>query len=70
MNAAKIILALTLLAGVAMTSFLTPTPSSAQSQPNYGPNSPGGGDTFGEPYSGTAAARGNQVAGRLPFAVD
>ena len=57
MNAAKIILALTLLAGVAMASFLTPTPSSAQSQPHYGPNSPGGGDTFGEPYSGTAAAR-------------
>ena len=55
MNATRIILALTLLAGVAATSFLTPTPSFAQSQPNYGPNSPGGGDTFGEPYSGTAA---------------
>ena len=55
MNAAKVILALTLLAGVAATGFLTPTPSLAQSQPNYGPNSPGGGDTFGEPY--TAAAR-------------
>jgi hypothetical protein len=38
MNAAKIILALTLLAGVAATSFLAPTPSVAQSQPNYGPN--------------------------------
>ena len=47
MNAAKIILALTLLAGVAATSFLAPTPSVAQSQPNYGPNSPGGDDTFG-----------------------
>ncbi len=57
MNAAKIILALTLLAGVTAISFLTPMPSFAQSQPNYGPNSPGGGDTFGEPYSGTAAAR-------------
>ncbi len=57
MNAAKIILALTLLAGVVATNFLTATPSFAQSQPNYGPNSPGGGDTYGEPYSGTAAAR-------------
>ena len=56
MNAAKILLALTLLAGVAATSFV-PTPSLAQSQPNYGPNSPGGGDTYGEPYSGSAAAR-------------
>ncbi len=57
MNAAKIILALTLLAGVAATNFLTATPSLTQSQPNYGPNSAGGGDTYGEPYSGTAAAR-------------
>ena len=56
MNTAKVILVLTLLAGVAATSFLTPAPSFAH-QPNYGPNSPGGGDTFGEPYSGTAAAR-------------
>jgi hypothetical protein len=48
---------LTLLAGVAATSVLTSTPSLAQSQPNYGPNSPGGGDTYGEPYSGSAAAR-------------
>jgi hypothetical protein len=55
MNTAKIIL--TLFAAVAATSLVTPTPSFAQSQPNYGPNSPGGGDTFGEPYSGTAAAR-------------
>jgi hypothetical protein len=29
----------------------------AQSQRNYGPNGPATGDTFGEPYSGTAAAR-------------
>lgn len=57
MNATKFILALILLASVAATSLLTPVPSFAQSQPNYGPNSPGGGDTFGEPYSGTAAAR-------------
>jgi hypothetical protein len=57
MSAAKIIPALTLLAGMMVTSCLAPTPSLAQSQPNYGPNSPGGGDTFGEPYSGTAAAR-------------
>ena len=56
MNTAKVILVLTLLAGVAATSFLTPAPSFAQSQPNYGPNSPGGGDTFGKPYSDTAAA--------------
>jgi hypothetical protein len=38
MNAAKIILALSLLAGVAATSVLTPAPSFAQSQANYGPN--------------------------------
>jgi hypothetical protein len=57
MNAAKILLAFTLLAGVAATSFVMPTPSHAQSQPTYGPNSPGGGDTYGEPYSGSAAAR-------------
>jgi hypothetical protein len=57
MTAAKILLALTLLAGVAAISVLTPTSSLAQSQPNYGPNSPGGGNTYGEPYSGSAAAR-------------
>jgi len=57
MNTARFVLALTLFAGVAATSLLAPTPSFAQSQPNYGPNSPGGGDTYGEPYSGTAAAR-------------
>jgi hypothetical protein len=57
MNAAKILLAFTLLAGVAATRLVMPTPSHAQSQPNYGPNSPGGGDTYGEPYSGSAAAR-------------
>ena len=51
MNAARFVLALTLFAGVAATSFLAPTPSFAQSQPNYGPNSPGGGDTYGEPFA-------------------
>jgi hypothetical protein len=57
MSVAKITIALVLLASVAATVNLTPTPSFAQSQPN-GPNSPpGGGDTYGEPYSGTAAAR-------------
>ena len=43
MSVTKIIIALALLASVAATVNLTPTPSSAQSQPNYGPNSPGGG---------------------------
>jgi hypothetical protein len=57
MSVAKVAIALVLLASVAATVNLTPTPSFAQSQPNYGPNSPAGGDTYGEPYSGTAAAR-------------
>jgi hypothetical protein len=57
MKSAKIILALALLTGIMATYVVTPTPSFAQSQPNYGPNSPGGGDTYGEPYSGSAAAR-------------
>lgn len=57
MSVTKIIIALALLVSVAAAMSLTPTPSFAQSQPNYGPNSPGGGDTYGEPYSGTAAAR-------------
>lgn len=29
----------------------------AQSQPNYGPNGPSRSDCFGQPYSGTIAAR-------------
>jgi hypothetical protein len=29
----------------------------AQSQPNYGPARNRGGDSYGEPYSGSAAAR-------------
>jgi hypothetical protein len=52
----KIILMLALLASV-MTASMISAPSFAQSQPNYGPNSPGGGDTYGEPYSGSAGAR-------------
>jgi hypothetical protein len=40
---------LSALLGTATTAF-------AQSQRNYGPNGPATGDTFGEPYSGTAAA--------------
>ena len=31
--------------------------SFAQSQRNYGPNGPATGDSFGEPYSGSAQAR-------------
>jgi hypothetical protein len=57
MSVTKIIIAVALVASVGTTVNLTPMPSFAQSQPNYGPNSPGGGDTYGEPYSGTAAAR-------------
>jgi len=70
MNAAKIILALSLFAGVAATSFLTSTPSFAQSQPNYGPNSP----VVAIPSASRIAAPlrhdRNQVAGRLLFAID
>jgi hypothetical protein len=57
MSTVKIALTLALLAGVALTANIAATPSLAQSQPNYGANSPGGGDTYGEPYSGSAAAR-------------
>ena len=57
MSTAKIAVTLALLAGVALTVNIAAKPSLAQSQPNYGPNSPGGGDTYGEPYSGSAAAR-------------
>ena len=41
----------------------TATTGFAQSQRNYGPDGPATGDTFGEPYSGTAAAR----RGDLPY---
>jgi hypothetical protein len=54
----KFILALTLLASAAIACNLASTTASlAQSQPNYGPNPPGGYDNFGEPYSGSAASR-------------
>lgn len=45
-----VILALALFASATTTVF-------AQSQPNYGPARNGGGDTCGEPYSGSAGAR-------------
>jgi len=57
MSATKILMTLALFAGIAATANVAARPSLAQSQPNYGPNSPGGGDTYGEPYSGSAAAR-------------
>lgn len=50
MSAKKIILALALLASAT-------TATLAQSEPNYGPSRNHGGDTYGEPYSGSAAAR-------------
>lgn len=50
MTLKKLVLALALLAS-ATTSVL------AQSQPNRGPARNGGGDTYGEPYSGSAGAR-------------
>ena len=46
----KLILMLAILLSTTAISF-------AQSQRNYGPNGPATGDTFGEPYSGSAAAR-------------
>lgn len=53
----KILMTLALFAGIAETANVAATPCLAQSHPNYGPNSPGGGDTYGEPYSGSATAR-------------
>jgi hypothetical protein len=54
----KYILALASLASAAIACNLaSATASLAQSQPNYGPNPPGGYDNFGEPYSGSAASR-------------
>jgi hypothetical protein len=50
MTASKLIVVLALvLAGTSA--------SVAQSQHNYGPNGPATGDSFGEPYSGSAQAR-------------
>lgn len=46
----RIVLVLALLATTATTVL-------AQSQPNYGPARNHGSDTYGEPYSGSAAAR-------------
>jgi hypothetical protein len=46
----KAILALALLAAATTTAL-------AQNQPNDGPARNRGGDSYGEPYSGTAAAR-------------
>ncbi|MGA2895487.1 MAG: hypothetical protein ABSE22_21710 [Xanthobacteraceae bacterium] len=54
----KCILLLALLASASIAStFASTTASQAQSQRNYGPNPPGGYDTYGEPYSGSAASR-------------
>lgn len=54
----KILLTLVLVAAATSAGFISAATSSlAQSQPNYGPNSPAGGDTYGEPYSGSAGAR-------------
>lgn len=50
MTMKKLIIALAVVLGATSMSF-------AQSQRNYGPNGPATGDSFGEPYSGTAAAR-------------
>jgi hypothetical protein len=50
MTAKKLVVALALLVSAT-------TATLAQAQRNYGPNGPGGSDTYGEPYSGSAAAR-------------
>jgi hypothetical protein len=46
----KVLLTLVVLLSATVASF-------AQSQRNYGPNGPATGDSFGEPYSGSAVAR-------------
>ena len=38
------------------------TASMAQSLPNYGPNAPAGGDSFGKPYSGAQPLRSGSRA--------
>jgi hypothetical protein len=53
----KYVMALALVLSATAGFVGSTTVSLAQSQPNYGPNSPGGGDTYGEPYSGTAGAK-------------
>lgn len=50
MFAERLVLVLALLLSTTAVGF-------AQSQRNYGPSGPATGDTFGEPYSGSAAAR-------------
>ena len=50
MTSTKLIVALALLLGATSVTL-------AQSQRNYGPNGPTTGDSFGEPFSGSAAAR-------------
>jgi hypothetical protein len=54
MTSKILVLALSVLLSASLG---TATTAFAQSQRNYGPNGPATGDTFGEPYSGTAAAR-------------
>jgi len=49
MTAKKLIVALALLVSATSATL-------AQSQRNYGPNAPEHSDSYGEPYSGTAAA--------------
>jgi hypothetical protein len=50
MSGARFVLVLAILLSTTAISF-------GQSQRNYGPNGPATGDTFGEPYSGSAAAQ-------------
>ena len=45
----------TLLALSVAAALLGASPAFAQSQPNFGPNAPTRGDTFGKPPSGTFA---------------
>jgi len=54
----KFIFVVALLASATIAgTFASTTASFAQSRPNYGANAPGGYDTYGEPYSGSAASR-------------
>ncbi len=65
MRLGKLILILALALGAASLSGLFgPSAALAQSQPNYGPNGPVTGDTFGKPPSGSAAARRGARIGR------
>jgi hypothetical protein len=54
MTAKKIIVALALLLGA---TSITWSQTCAQSQRNCGPSRPAQGNCFGQPYSGSAAAR-------------